>query len=84
MSEGNSTTRNIGGAFARFRRHRLACLGTLILLALISWSLITLPLSLRWYNVQSLGDAIRHSPSISPVVGYKPYDHSYHDTAPSG
>lgn len=31
-------------------------------------SLVTLPFSLRWYNVQSLDAAVRHPPALSPVV----------------
>ena len=31
-------------------------------------SLLTLPLTVRWYDVQSLGPAVRHPPSVTPVV----------------
>jgi ABC-type dipeptide/oligopeptide/nickel transport system permease subunit len=39
-----------------------------VLALLIVPSLVTLPLALRWYNVQELDSAVRHPPSRSPVV----------------
>lgn len=36
-------------------------------------SLVTLPLSLRWYNAQSLETAVRHPPAFSPVVPHGPH-----------
>ncbi|MDO8629345.1 MAG: ABC transporter permease [Phycisphaerales bacterium] len=40
---------------------------------LIVPSLVTLPLALRWYNVQELDTAVRHPPSRSPVVALDRY-----------
>lgn len=39
-----------------------------LLLAVGFASLIALPVSTRWYNVQSLGPAIRHAPAAQPVI----------------
>ena len=46
------------------------------LAVIIVTSLGTLPLSLRWYNVQELDTAVRHAPSLHPVVAYEQYDGS--------
>jgi len=49
-------------------------LGGLVVLALgTALSLLTLPWASRWYNVQSLGEAVRHTPSASAVVPYDRY-----------
>lgn len=39
-----------------------------LLLSVCGISLAALPASTRWYNVQSLGPAIRHAPSTGPVI----------------
>ena len=50
------------------RRNGLA-LGSAALLGLmVIASVVSLPFSLRWYNVQSLDTAVRHPPSAAPVV----------------
>ena len=36
-------------------------------------SLVTLPYSVRWYNVQELSKAVRHAPALKPVVAYDHY-----------
>lgn len=42
---------------------------SLVILALMLLvSLGTLPVSLRWYNAQSLDQAVRHPPSLTPVI----------------
>lgn len=69
-SHGHLQTRS--PAWRRFRRHRLAQASALLLGGLIAMSVVTLPFSLRWYNVQELSTAVRHAPSAMPVV---PYDH---------
>jgi oligopeptide transport system permease protein len=38
------------------------------LATLAGLGLAALPFSLHWYNVQALGDAVRHGPSITPAV----------------
>jgi oligopeptide transport system permease protein len=40
----------------------------LLLVALSTVSILTLPFAARWYDMQSLDDAIRHPPSLSPVL----------------
>ena len=52
----------------RFRKNRGARAGLVTLAVLAGLGLAALPFSLRWYNVQELGDAVRHAPSITPVV----------------
>ena len=64
--------RRSNAAWRRFRRDRLAQISALLLGVLLLTSIITLPCSLRWYNVQELDTAVRHAPSIKPVV---PHDH---------
>lgn len=39
-----------------------------LLLAMLLIALLTLPWSLAWMNVQDLGAAVRHGPSVAPVV----------------
>lgn len=57
----------------RFRRNRLAGSSTVLLAVLLAIGLTTLPLSLRWYNVQSLDKAVRESPAGHAVVPYETY-----------
>ncbi|MCH7962258.1 MAG: hypothetical protein IIC49_07965 [Planctomycetes bacterium] len=52
----------------RFRKNRGARAGLVTLAVLAGLGLAALPFSLRWYNVQELGDAVRHAPSVTPVV----------------
>ena len=59
-------------AWRRFRRHRLAGVGGVVLALALLVSLVTLPYSVRWYNIQELSAAVRHAPSLEPVV---PHDH---------
>ena len=79
----NSGSRKYGISAGRslFRsRNRVAMISALLLFVLIATSLVTLPFSIRWYNVQELSTAVRHRPSASPVV---PYD-QFARTFPSG
>lgn len=46
----------------------LARISTLWLGVTVVTSIGTMPLSLRWYNVQELDSAVRHPPSLRPVV----------------
>ena len=55
-------------AWRRFRRNRLAGVGGGVLAVALLASLVTLPYSVRWYNVQELDRAVRHGPSVTPVV----------------
>ena len=64
-----------GGAWRRFARHRVALGAALLLAVAVVVSAVSLPFSARWYNVQSLGEAVRHAPSITPVVTDEPYLH---------
>lgn len=45
-----------------------------ILLALAACSLIALPISLRWNNVQNLTSAVRHAPSVGPATLLEEYE----------
>lgn len=56
-------------AWRRFRANRAAKAGGALLAAITLVSLLALPFSVRWYNVQSLESAVRHAPSLRPVVG---------------
>jgi len=69
-------------AWRRFRRNHLAQLSALLLLVLLMMSLVTMPLSARWYNVQDLGLGIRHAPSATPVVPREKYAGIMHLEAP--
>ncbi len=44
-----------------------------ILLLVTLTSIVSLPVSIRWYNVQELETAVRHEPSFSPVVALQQY-----------
>jgi len=46
----------------------------IVLAGLLAASVGTLPLSRRWYNVQELGAAVRHPPSLRPIVSYEHYE----------
>ena len=59
--------------WSRFRRNRLARLSAWLLGILLLTSIITLPYALKWHNVQSLSLAVRHPPSITPVVPLSRY-----------
>ncbi len=62
-----------GSAWRRFRRHRPAQVGAVLLGLILLTGLVTLPFSLRWYNVQELDQAVRHAPALSPVTSYAHY-----------
>lgn len=47
---------------------RWGLIGTVLLGSMLATSLAALPLSMRWYNLQSLDRAVRHGPSIQPVI----------------
>ena len=59
--------------WSRFRRTRLAVASAWLLGILLLTSIITLPYALKWHNVQSLSLAVRHPPSITPVVPLSRY-----------
>ena len=61
------------GAWRRFRRHRVAGWAALMLGVAVGIGTLSLPFSARWYNVQSLGDAVRHAPSTTAVVPDRTY-----------
>ena len=48
--------------------NRLTQVSALLVAVFLTASVATLPFSLRWYNVQELDIAVRHSPAVSPVV----------------
>lgn len=50
------------------RDSRAAWAGLIMLLVLIVPSAVTLPQSMRWFNVQDLEKAVRHVPSYQPVI----------------
>lgn len=45
-----------------------------LIIAITTISLIALPVSLRWNNVQNLGTAVRHAPSIRPATPLEQFD----------
>jgi ABC-type dipeptide/oligopeptide/nickel transport system permease subunit len=56
---------------ARFTRRALSRVGLvsgLVLGAMVALSVLALPMSLAWYNRQSLDEAVRHPPSRAPVI----------------
>ncbi|MGD2109394.1 MAG: ABC transporter permease [Phycisphaerae bacterium] len=61
-------TRRPVKALRRFRRRRTALLGVSVILLLALVSLVTLPFTTTWYNVQELNTAVRHGPALSPIV----------------
>ncbi len=54
--------------WGRFLHTRITLVSVLLLVVFLVTSVITLPFSLRWYNVQELDTAVRHPPAVSPVV----------------
>lgn len=60
-------------AWQRFRRNRAARVSAVLLAVVTGTCIITLPLSVEWYNAQELSEAIRHKPSATPVVPYETY-----------
>jgi len=46
---------------------------TVVLSIFVVTSIVTLPVSLRWYNVQELDVAVRHPPAFLPVVAIERY-----------
>ena len=57
-----------GTPWRRFAYNRLTQVSAALLFVFVVTSLVTLPFSLRWYNVQELDRAVRHPPAFSPVV----------------
>lgn len=60
-------------AWRRFARNKAARVGLIVLLFLAAASVVTLPLSIRWYDLQQLDTAVRHGPASSPVVDQQRY-----------
>ncbi len=60
-------------AWRRFCRNRCAVTSLAVLSSLILVALITLPLSTRWYNVQSLDQGVRRPPALAPHVDKTPF-----------
>ncbi|MCO6439170.1 MAG: ABC transporter permease [Phycisphaerae bacterium] len=60
-------------AWRRFLRHRAACIGLVLLALLAAISLLTLPVTWSWHDVQALTSAIRHPPALSPAVDRETY-----------
>ena len=58
----------------RFRRNRLASLSLCAFLGLGAIATAALPFAGRWYDVQSLDSAVRHTPSFTPVVAFDVFD----------
>ncbi len=67
--------------FARFRRHHPAQVSIAFVLLVTLVSLLTLPVAVRWYNLQELSTAVRHPPSVSPVVSVDRYTQAMHGTS---
>jgi ABC-type dipeptide/oligopeptide/nickel transport system permease subunit len=60
---------------------RLAQASALLLGVLVVVSVGTLPYSIRWHNLQDLTTAVRHAPSVSPVVPLSRYVEDRSSTA---
>ncbi|RME38062.1 MAG: hypothetical protein D6788_08155, partial [Planctomycetota bacterium] len=56
------------GVWRRALERRDARVSLAVLVLLTGVSIVSLPVSLRWWNVQSLHEAIRHPPSLEPVA----------------
>lgn len=56
------------GTWGWARGHHLAIAGAISLILMVAASVVTLPWSVRWFNVQGLDSAVRHPPSMMPVV----------------
>jgi oligopeptide transport system permease protein len=60
-------------AWRRFHRNTSARISLIVLGLFTLISLLTLPLSLRWYDVQQLEAAVRHGPARAPIVNLETY-----------
>lgn len=49
----------------------LVVASAIVLALLVIAGVATLPISMRWYDVQNLDSAVRHAPSARPVVGFE-------------
>ncbi|MCH7595969.1 MAG: ABC transporter permease [Planctomycetes bacterium] len=57
--------------------HRaLVVLSVTVLAALLVTSAATLPFTLNWYDVQELGEAVRHAPTSDPTVSFDSFEPS--------
>lgn len=72
----SSPTRGDATVWRRFGRNRLAKLSAALLALLIAVSLLALPFSLDWYNVQSLEDAVRHPPAAAAIAPLESYSNA--------
>ncbi len=61
------------GVWRRMGGHRVAIGSAACLIFMLAVSFVTLPWSMQWYNVQELDEAVRHPPSITPVVAFEHY-----------
>lgn len=68
----------------RFRRNRLASLSLLAFLGIGAIAMAALPFSGRWYDVQSLGPAVRHTPSFTPVVAFDVFGDESNESQETG
>ncbi len=82
--KGNSEWRMANGEFARrvswlraIGQHPTAFLSAALLAASVLLALGTLPLSMRWYNVQALDEGIRHPPALTPVVPQSAFESTF-------
>ena len=64
-------------------RARAVWVSVAVLLLFAFASAVTLPVSMRWYNVQELDTAVRHAPSFAPVVSIRQYAKTPHSERPS-
>ena len=63
----------------RFRGNRLAWGGVLYLAGITVLTIVLLPFSVSWYDVQDVDVAVRHAPTAGTVVGYDSYQRSLDD-----
>lgn len=66
--DGDRPDPTVTGAWSRFHRSRNARWGAGILAALTLLALVGLPYSARWFNVQAVDLAVRHSPAWRSIV----------------
>ena len=55
------------------KRYPSAVVAAIVLFSMVTAGVASLPYSVRWFNVQDLGEGIRHAPSVTPAVPAEPF-----------
>ncbi len=66
----------------RFRANRLARGGGAYLLGVTLLTLLAVPFSISWYDVQNVNEAVRRGPTAAPVGQYGDYAHALEQAPP--